>query len=223
MGSSKRTVYLVGTAHISPNSAKDVANAIELARPDTVMVELCGARAKRLRSGEKGQEFSKLVNGLINNVFGGRAGANFGSEFLLKAGLSGMYSLLRFYGLDPGAEFKTALQEADRRKLNVCHGDRDVDETIRLLRDAISQISLASLTSAPEPPQELKHMSGSLDIAGSIEALKNRQQIAIFRNYMEGVFPDLMQVMVHQRDAIMVDNLLQACKPGCVVAVVGMA
>jgi len=221
--SANRRVFLVGTAHVSSDSARDVANAIELARPDSIMVELCAGRADRLRSGSQGHHFQQLVDGLARSFFGGGSGSNFGSEFLLKAGMSGVYALLRLYGLDPGAEFKTALQEATQRKLHVCYGDRDVNETFRLLHEALSKISWASLTSPLEAPPEFRQASGVFDLAGAVEALKNRRQCTAFRSYMERAFPDVMTVMVRQRDQIMVDNLLRACPAGCIVAVVGMA
>ncbi len=39
-----RTVYLVGTAHISKKSIEEVRHTIETVRPDTVCVELCATR-----------------------------------------------------------------------------------------------------------------------------------------------------------------------------------
>lgn len=39
-----RDIYLVGTAHVSPESVEDVRRTIDLVEPDTVCVELCHAR-----------------------------------------------------------------------------------------------------------------------------------------------------------------------------------
>ena len=43
-------IFLVGTAHVSRQSAEEVRELIRVVRPSTVMVELCTERAERLRS-----------------------------------------------------------------------------------------------------------------------------------------------------------------------------
>lgn len=43
-------VFLIGTAHVSRNSAEEVRELIRVVRPTAVMVELCESRARRLRS-----------------------------------------------------------------------------------------------------------------------------------------------------------------------------
>ena len=43
-------IYLVGTAHVSKNSAEEVRELINIVKPSTVMVELCRKRADKLRS-----------------------------------------------------------------------------------------------------------------------------------------------------------------------------
>jgi hypothetical protein len=47
-------IFLVGTAHVSQRSAEEVRHLISLVKPGTVMVELCPARAARLRSERMG-------------------------------------------------------------------------------------------------------------------------------------------------------------------------
>merc|ERR1712139_291065 len=94
------------------------------------------------------------------------------------------------------------------------------------LRTALSSMSLADLYSAPEPSSELKQTLGAAgfqDLSKSIELLKNRKQISLFREHIEQVAPEVMKVMLDQRDRIMVEKLFDECQPGCTVAVVGMA
>ena len=43
-------IFLVGTAHVSRQSAEEVRELIRVVRPSTVMVELCTERAERMRS-----------------------------------------------------------------------------------------------------------------------------------------------------------------------------
>jgi len=42
-------VYLLGTAHVSKKSAQDVANAIRILKPDTIVLELCASRSAILQ------------------------------------------------------------------------------------------------------------------------------------------------------------------------------
>ena len=43
-------IFLVGTAHVSRNSAEEVRELIHVVKPSTIMVELCRKRADKLRS-----------------------------------------------------------------------------------------------------------------------------------------------------------------------------
>ena len=49
-------VYLVGTAHVSQQSAEDVARVIEAVRPQNVVVELCSSRTAVMYGNENGDE-----------------------------------------------------------------------------------------------------------------------------------------------------------------------
>ncbi len=48
-------IFLVGTAHVSRDSADEVRELIQVVRPSTIMVELCQKRADKLRSSPKVQ------------------------------------------------------------------------------------------------------------------------------------------------------------------------
>ena len=48
-------IFLVGTAHVSRDSAAEVRELIHVVRPSTIMVELCQKRADKLRSSSKVQ------------------------------------------------------------------------------------------------------------------------------------------------------------------------
>ena len=49
-------VLLVGTAHVSRESAQQVADVIQKESPDTVCVELCQSRYQAIRQKERWQE-----------------------------------------------------------------------------------------------------------------------------------------------------------------------
>src|SRR5210317_2370003 len=51
-----KQVILVGTAHVSRESAQQVTSVIQEERPDTVCVELCQSRYQSIRQKERWQE-----------------------------------------------------------------------------------------------------------------------------------------------------------------------
>ncbi len=53
MLSGDMQIFLVGTAHVSRNSAEEVRELIHVVKPTTIMVELCRKRADKLRSSPK--------------------------------------------------------------------------------------------------------------------------------------------------------------------------
>lgn len=229
--SSAREVYLVGTAHVSAASSDDVRHTIAVARPHHIMVELCADRARRLRDGKQPKTVEEIARDFLQQLMQQRTPnqvPGFGVELVLKAGLSAFYAFLRQLGLDSGQEFKAALEEAARLQLKVCLGDRDVNETMQRLRQALSKTPFHEVMHAPPPPAGLfadrrinYHDLSSL--AASVEELKNRRQIRILREYMTGVVPHIMEAMVKERDVIMTEKILNECGIGRTVAVVGMA
>ena len=66
---SSREVYLIGTAHVSQQSADDVKELIELVKPSCVMVELCPARADKIRKqdNESADFFSTVSKAMSQN------------------------------------------------------------------------------------------------------------------------------------------------------------
>lgn len=68
-------LYIVGTAHFSEQSQKEVAELIRLTQPNCVVLELCSSRANLLKIDEetifrdaKSLDFRKLIE-LIKKVF----------------------------------------------------------------------------------------------------------------------------------------------------------
>lgn len=62
-------MYLIGTAHFSPDSQQDVLKTIASTQPDMVMVELCPSRISILSMDEdtlleeaKNLNFDKVIN-----------------------------------------------------------------------------------------------------------------------------------------------------------------
>ena len=70
-----------------------------------------------------------------------------------------------------------------------------MQETLGLLRGALSEVNLQTLLTTP-PPAEL--VVGGLgfgggDLASAVEQLKNREQVAALRRFMNTVAPSVVE------------------------------
>ncbi|MFB6173416.1 MAG: TraB family protein [Halobacteriales archaeon] len=113
-------VRLVGTAHVSAESAAAVEEEIAGDEPDVVAVELDESRYRQLK-GETPEELdpADLLRG--NTVF----------QFLAYWLLS--YVQLRLgerFDVEPGADMRAAIESAEERGLEVALVDRDIETTI---------------------------------------------------------------------------------------------
>eukprot|EP00887_Chlorella_sp_A99_P002758 scaffold6.g2758.t1 len=133
-------IYLVGTAHVSKASAQEVRDTIRLVRPDAVMVELCAGRAARLRAGSTSN--GSFLRDALGSLFA--PGAQFGQQ-LFKMSMQGFYRFLQSLGMDPGAEFKAAMVEAERCGARIVYGDRDMNVTLQRLAGSVNPQLAAAL------------------------------------------------------------------------------
>jgi len=235
--STPREIYLVGTAHVSERSAREVRELIRLAKPSEVVVELCEQRLRTMRerivddegkkpSGESSSNGkSAFVQQAVKDFLGAFAGGNVG-DGLLQAAFKTFYSFFKLSGLDPGAEFKEAVKEADALGAKVVCADRDVTMTLRRLRESVTGADVMAIVmgrTRPGGPPPPSAMGGSMDdIERIVENLKTRRHIREMREYMAYQMPRIARVFVDERDEIMVEALLR-CKGERIVAVVGMA
>eukprot|EP00246_Nothoceros_aenigmaticus_P005259 TRINITY_DN17173_c0_g1_i1.p1 TRINITY_DN17173_c0_g1~~TRINITY_DN17173_c0_g1_i1.p1 ORF type:complete len:140 (+),score=26.49 TRINITY_DN17173_c0_g1_i1:33-422(+) len=115
------------------------------------------------------------------------------------------------------------MEESERLGTKLYLVDQDVHVTLRKLWEALSWQELYHLfTKAPEvevPATVFNLKSGNIEDA--VEQLKTRQAVRQLIGAMEALAPNVVKVMVHERDRIMVKHL-RACE-GVVVGVVGMA
>ena len=115
------SVTLVGTAHVSEESAVRVRETIEGERPDVVAVELDENRYKQMQ-GETPDDIepSELLEG--NTVF----------QFLAYWMLSYVQARLGSrFGVEPGADMRAAIQTAEETGTRLALVDRDIQTTIR--------------------------------------------------------------------------------------------
>ncbi|WP_435115137.1 TraB/GumN family protein [Halolamina sp. C58] len=121
MSDSDGSVRVVGTAHVSAESVREVEETIEEERPDVVAVELDEGRYNQMR-GEEPEDLAAgdLLEG--NTVF----------QFLAYWMLSYVQARMgdRF-DIQPGAEMLAAVETAEDLGIELALVDRDIQETIR--------------------------------------------------------------------------------------------
>lgn len=227
-------IYLVGTAHVSKASADEVRQLIRLVQPDVVLVELDEGRAARLQSGQSASLFEFLKANLPGVL---KPGAQWGSS-VVKFGVGGMYQAMRMMGLEPGGEFKAAIEEAKAVRARVVYGDMPVEITSSRIAARIGIWDMIRLLLAPVPlaaderpwgVQQTANGSGNDsggstgagDVAGRVELLKTRKAATAMRDHLRSNSPELAAVLVDERDQFLVEQL--RALSGKVVAVVGLA
>jgi pheromone shutdown protein TraB len=115
------SIQIIGTAHVSQESADEVQSVITEERPDIVAVELDESRYRQLK-GEQTEDLSTADILRGNTVF----------QFLAYWMLSYIQTRLgdRF-DVSPGADMLAAIETAEAQNADVALVDRDINETIR--------------------------------------------------------------------------------------------
>lgn len=219
-------LYLVGTAHFSDSSKKDVALTIRAVQPDVVVVELCQYRVSMLKMDEntllreakdinleKVQQAIKQ-NGLMSGLM---------QILLLKVSAH----ITEQLGMAPGGEFREAFKEAGRVPFCKFHlGDRPIPVTFKRAIAALSLWQKARLAWG------LCFLSDPIS-KEDVEKCKQKDLLEQTMSEMIGEFPALHQTIVAERDIYLAHTLRQATRcveappnaqkePAVVVGVVGM-
>jgi pheromone shutdown-related protein TraB len=112
---------LLGTAHVSRASVEAVKALVEREAFDAIAVELCESRARGIRDPEA---FAKMD--LFQVIRTGKAGMVFASLALS----SFQQRIAEQYGIEPGAEMKAAIREAETRGVPLWLVDREIGTTL---------------------------------------------------------------------------------------------
>lgn len=219
---SGREYWLIGTAHISKRSADQVLQIMQRVRPDSVMVELCEGRARRMQE-EDGQDPFKQLSAQVSRIFAGPF-AGFGAPFL-EASLRSFYNVFKLLGFVPGLEFKVAMNEAKKLKIPVVYGDQESSKTFQRLSSVFSLDRLMRINSDAAHNQQMQSLFQQIQansIEEMVEKLKNRKLVRRFVQVMKQAYPEVVNVMLTERDVVMAANL-RRCPGKVVVGVVGLA
>ncbi len=202
-----KEIILVGTAHVSEESADLVARVIEEEKPDTVAVELCQSRYQAMTDKNRWQETD-----LIKVIKEKKA-------FLLLSNLmlaSFQKKIGKKLGIKPGQEMLRAIETAKNMDLEIHLADRDVRTTLsrtwRLMGFWTKFKLLFQLIISMGDVEEIEKED--------IEKLKQQDVLETLLSELGKTLPDLQRVLIDERDQYLAHKIRTA--PGKkIVAVVG--
>ncbi len=202
-----KTVYLVGTAHVSRESVLDVRHTVELVKPDCICVELCQARYRNMTSDDDWKQMD-----LFRVVREKRS-----SLLLAQLLMSGFYKKIGSkLGVKPGAEMLEGVEQARKTGVRLVPADRDIQITLKRVwghlgfwtKIKLIAEMLAGVMFSGEIDEEL------------IEKIKERDQLESLMEEFSGKIPGVRERLIDERDTYIAQKIREA--PGeTVVAVVG--
>jgi pheromone shutdown-related protein TraB len=202
-----KTITLIGTAHVSRESAELVTSVIAAEKPDTVCVELCPARYQAIQQKNAWQDMD-----IIKVIKEKKA-------FLLLANLmlaSFQKRIAAKLDVTPGQEMLSAIEAATAAGAGIHLADRDIRTTLgRVWRflglwgkvKLILQLVL-SLGQADEIQE------------ADIERMKQEDMLQSVLAELGRSLPVIKEILIDERDGFLAEKIRTA--PGCrIVAVVG--
>jgi pheromone shutdown-related protein TraB len=202
-----KQIILVGTAHVSKESAQQVSRVIQEQRPDTVCVELCQSRYQSILQKERWQETDVIK--IIKEK----------KSFLLLSNLllaSFQKKIAAKFNIKPGEEMIKAIEAANMVDAEIHLADRDIRTTLSRTWRAMglwSKIKLLfQLTLSLGEVDEIKEED--------IEKMKQEDVLESLLAEVGKSLPVLKVILIDERDQYLADKIRTA--PGKkIVAVVG--
>jgi pheromone shutdown-related protein TraB len=202
-----RQITLVGTAHISRESADLVREVIERERPDVVCVEL---DAQRFEALSQKQRWDALD---LKQVIRNRQLAPLLANLLLASYQKRLGGAL---GVLPGTELLEATKVAEELGIDVALVDRDVRVTLRRAWASMSlwkkaQLMATFFASIFEDPELSEE---------DLRRIRERDVLSELMDELGEALPELKRVLIDERDTYLAQRIREA-EGERVVAVVG--
>ncbi len=202
-----KTIYLVGTAHVSKQSVDLVEEIIREIRPDTVAVELCAPRLAALKDPDRWR------NTDIISVI--RSGKTY--VLLTQVLLAGFQKRLgEKLNIKPGAEMMKAVACAEEIGAQLLLADREIKTTLKRTWGALGFWTTTKLLTSA-----ILGMGSSESISEEeIERLKSSDALDSLLQEFSQSLPEVRTTLIDERDLYMAAKLADA--PGTtIVSVIG--
>jgi len=204
---NEKEFILVGTAHVSKESARLVKSVIEEEKPDTVCVELCQSRFQAIQQKDRWQN-TDIIKVIKEK-----------KSFLLLSNLllaSFQKRIAKQFDVKPGEEMITAINTAESTGAQIHLADRDIRTTLSRtwrIMGFWSKIKLVfQLTLSLGQLDEIKEED--------IEKMKQQDVLETLLAEVGKSLPALKSILIDERDQYLAEKIRTA--PGNkIVAVVG--
>jgi len=184
-------IRIIGTAHVSKESVREVQEAIVEFSPDVVAVELDQARY----AGLKRQEQEPSVESVLE--------AKTFTQLLVQWILAYLQRRIGLdVGVEPGAEMKAAVEAAEARGIGVALIDRDIRITLRRFWQSLSFFEKIKMMYA------LVASVASIDDQEiDVEELKKQDVIALAMEEFRKFSPNGARALIDERDAYLAHQI----------------
>jgi pheromone shutdown-related protein TraB len=202
-----KEIILIGTAHVSRESADLVAQVIEEEKPETVSIELCESRYQSLTKKKKWQNTDLLK--VIREK----------KAFLLLSNLMLAYfqkKIGKKLGIRPGEEVLRAIASAEAIGARVHLADRDIRTTLSRTWRIMGFWRKIKLLA------QLMTSAGQIDSIQEedIEKIKRKDVLETLLSEIGESFPEIKRILIDERDQYLAHKIRTA-PGGKIVAVVG--
>lgn len=204
---NEKEFILVGTAHVSKESARLAKSVIEEEKPDTVCVELCQSRFQAIRQKDRWQD-TDIIKVIKEK-----------NSFLLLSNLllaSFQKRIAKQFDVKPGEEMITAITTAESTGAQIHLADRDIRTTLSRTWRVMGFWSKIKLVF------QLILSLGQLDEIKEedIEKMKQQDVLETLLAEVGKSLPALKSIVIDERDQYLAEKIRTA--PGNkIVAVVG--
>ncbi|MCC7554260.1 MAG: TraB/GumN family protein [Methanobacteriaceae archaeon] len=207
----RECLTIIGTAHVSQESADEVKTAIYEQKPEVVAIELDHGRYKRLMDQLAGIEEDDTIS-VSNIIKENKVGIFVASTFL-----SYIQSKIgEDLDIKPGSEMIAAIEAAKDVESKIALIDRDINITLQRALNNMSFMEKAKFLSS----SAFSMFSSSGEDEIDVEELKNPDTLDEVMEYFKNVSPGAYEVLVKERDAYLAGSILNIPEDH-VIAVVG--
>ncbi|MBW2264636.1 MAG: TraB/GumN family protein [Deltaproteobacteria bacterium] len=182
-----KEITLIGTAHVSRESAELVTRVIEEDRPDTVCIELCESRFQALT------EKNRWRNMDLYKVIKEKKAFVLLSNLMLT---SLQKRIGRKLGIKPGEEMTRAIQAAEKVDAHIHLADRDIRTTLARVWHYMSLWSKLKLI------VNLVFSVGQVNTIEKedVERMKNEDVLETLLSELGQFLPGLQRILIDERD-----------------------
>ncbi|MBD3242237.1 MAG: TraB family protein [Chitinivibrionales bacterium] len=202
-----KTIYLVGTAHVSQASVDDVRQTVEATAPDAICIELCESRYRSL------VEQTSWRTTDIFRVLRERKALLLLAQLIMTSFYRRLGSRL---GVTPGAEMLEGARLANERGANLVLADRPIEITLRRVWGFLGFFAKMRLVANLFAGiLTVEHIDDEV-----VEQLKNRDQLDAVMEEFAQALPKVRERLIDERDIYLAQRIRSASGER-VVAVVG--